>query len=241
VPSNRKKSDGSSELIYPIVKLDSEDSELQRKTARDAPKGEAREREAVARQGEPETSEKGSKYKYKSSQAAPVRVPRDKRSIWPLFFYFTFSLVTVVVSFLVASASTFGGSSFLFTWSVFGIFLTGVVAMIALALRIYIKLNNSKFEIRSKCVRHMAGRYSLQQEVIEINYRDIGWVRVSQSILERLMDIGTIEIGAAHSHLPEISIDGRANPHKYANMIHRRLAKHKKIEVSLTDGAETVH
>lgn len=88
----------------------------------------------------------------------------------------------------------------------------------------------------------MAGRYSLQQDVIEINYQDIGWVRVSQSILERLMDIGTIEIGAAHSHLPEISIDGRANPHKYANMIHRRLNKNKKtLQVTIPDGADTVH
>jgi len=213
----------SSGSLYPVVRLESDDEKVQKKIVL-------------------KDSAQGSKSNYKSRNAAPVRVPRDKRSVWPLFLYFILSLVSVVVSFLVASASDFAQSSLFYSWGIFGCFLAGVASSVIFLILIYIRLNNSKFEIRRKCVRHMAGRYSLQQEVIEINYQDIGWVRVSQSILERLMDIGTIEIGAAHSHLPEISVDGRANPHKYANMIHRRLAKNKKpLKVSIPDGVETVH
>lgn len=159
---------------------------------------------------------------------SPVHVPRGRMSVWYLFLLIAASIFTVLYTFVLASSDSFEAYSPSSMKAVFLFFIGGIILTFLLTAFTYGKLRNSKFELRKRCVRYIVGRYWIKQEVIEINYQDIGWVRVSQSLLERVFNIGTLEIGAAHSHVPEISVHGRKDPHKYANKIHKRLVRDKK-------------
>ncbi len=170
----------------------------------------------------------GRKQRKQRPNSAPIRVPRGKRSLWPYFLALSVLGLGVLGSVVVAGSDEFHLFSESEMNSIFSFFLISLLAFLSLSLFVICKLNNTRFELRQRCVRYMVGRFSLKQDVIEINYQDIGWVRVSQSLFERALNVGTIEIGAAHSHIPEISVRGRFEPHKYASKIHKRLARTRK-------------
>lgn len=156
---------------------------------------------------------------------------RVRRGHWSLLNYYIGIFLTLgLLSLCLFFAAQQSGEGEVLGSSLY-VFLGLPISLLILTyliVGIVIKLNNSRFEIRTNCVRYLRGRVSIRQEVIEIPFQDIGWVRVSQNIVERFFDIGTIEVGTRHSHSPEIVAKGRIEPHKYAGVIFRRLAKSRR-------------
>ena len=168
--------------------------------------------------------------KKNSKKLTPVRVPRGHWSLWKYYIFLFLSLSLMAACLFSAARLSLDGSSMLSGIVVFVGLPASIFAVGALLILSVIKLNNSKFELRSGCLRHVTGRYAIRQNVIEIPYEDIGWVRVTQNIVERFLNVGSIEVGAAHSHLPEIVAEGRNDPHKYAAKIYKRMSKTRRKE-----------
>lgn len=84
-------------------------------------------------------------------------------------------------------------------------------------LRIY----DVRYLLDGDGIEARTGIISLNQQVTRLRYEDIRSVEFKQSIWERLLDIGEIEIGTAATSGVEIVLHGAASPGEVQNMILR--------------------
>ena len=160
-----------------------------------------------------------------SSSNRPVKVPRSMWSITPDITIFSILSLASIYFYQL-----FPEAIFEFNAEVLGqIFLVTIPPVWILCafslFRIFSILNNSVKEIRKKHIHYVSGRWSLKRNEIEMPYEDIAWVNVSQNVLERFVNIGSISIGTAMSDKPSIVMQGIRTPHKYAQKIYKKMAK----------------
>ena len=84
-------------------------------------------------------------------------------------------------------------------------------------LRIY----DVRYVLDGDGIEARTGIISLNQQVTRLRYEDIRSVEFKQSIWERLLDIGELEIGTAATSGVEIVLHGAACPGEVQNMILR--------------------
>ena len=84
-------------------------------------------------------------------------------------------------------------------------------------LRIY----DVRYVLDGDGIEARTGIISLNQQVTRLRYEDIRSVEFKQSIWERLLDIGEIEIGTAATSGIEIILHGAASPSEVQNLILR--------------------
>ena len=92
-------------------------------------------------------------------------------------------------------------------------------------LRIY----DVRYVLDSDGVEARTGIISLNQQVTRLRYEDIRSVEFKQSIWERLLDIGELEIGTAATSGIEIVLHGAACPGEVQNMILRERDRRQAI------------
>jgi hypothetical protein len=158
--------------------------------------------------------------KKQGSGNRPVIVPR---SLWSLTPAISASAISGIIG--IGLSQTFPAS--ILTLNVPLLPLTCSVPLFIIPSAIIIAktiqtLYNSVNEIRSRSVRCVSGLYSLKREELEVEYGDIAFVGVNQSLFERLFKIGTVVVSTGASIHPEIKMKGRKYPKKYAYMINRR-------------------
>ncbi|MEZ4753097.1 MAG: PH domain-containing protein [Bdellovibrionota bacterium] len=88
-------------------------------------------------------------------------------------------------------------------------------SIVGLLLRIYDVL----YTVDSKGIQARVGILSLHQRVIRVRYEDIRTVETEQTLLERFLDVGDVEIATAATGSVEIVLEGVAAPHEIRKMV----------------------
>ena len=95
-------------------------------------------------------------------------------------------------------------------------------------LRILYSMYNVKFTIDHRGVQAQVGLVSLSLRQPLLRWEDIRGVEPVQTLWERLLGIGTIEIGSAMTDHPEVEMHRVSHPHAIISLINRERDLHKK-------------
>ncbi|MCB0318291.1 MAG: PH domain-containing protein [Bdellovibrionales bacterium] len=88
-------------------------------------------------------------------------------------------------------------------------------SLLDLLLRIYDVL----YTVDASGIQARIGILSLRQRVIRVRFEDIRTVETEQTLLERFLDVGNVEIATAATDSVEITLEGVAAPHEIRLMI----------------------
>ncbi len=86
---------------------------------------------------------------------------------------------------------------------------------------------DSKHVLGSHHIYSITGRCSLKKERIELSFEDILGVRSNQTIIERILGVGSILVWTASSENPEITMRGIANPEDVVQQIRMTMDQSK--------------
>ena len=75
------------------------------------------------------------------------------------------------------------------------------------------------YTVDAKGIQARVGILSLHQRVIRVRYEDIRTVETEQTLLERFLDVGDVEIATAATGSVEIVLNGVAAPHEIRKMV----------------------
>ncbi|MBN8547982.1 MAG: PH domain-containing protein [Deltaproteobacteria bacterium] len=93
--------------------------------------------------------------------------------------------------------------------------LMPVVALGDLLARIYDVL----YVLDGQGIEAREGIISLNQRIITLRYEDVRMVEFDQSLIERFLDVGTLQVGTAASSEVELEMKGVAAPREIQQMI----------------------
>lgn len=114
--------------------------------------------------------------------------------------------------------------------------LMPVIAFGDLIARVY----DVRYTLDQHGIEGREGIVSLSQSIIRLRYEDIRMVEFEQSLLERALDIGDLEIGTASSANVELTMRGIAAPREVQLMIQRE--RERRASLGNPDsGLERVH
>jgi len=103
-------------------------------------------------------------------------------------------------------------------------FLPAITAMSAI-YRIY----NVRFTIDRRGIEAKTGVLSVHQRITRVRFEDIRSVETEQSILERFLNIGDVEIGTAATGSIEITFQGVAAPIEVQEMVQMERDRRQKL------------
>lgn len=110
---------------------------------------------------------------------------------------------------------------------------------IVISIRPIFKLLDTAYEISQHHIRAEWGRVSLNRHREEIPFERIHGVRVVQSLIERLLNCGSIVIWTSFVEHPDIVMKGVANPAFYAKVMHDRI-DHVELERKVHKQSPTI-
>lgn len=153
----------------------------------------------------------------------PVIFCRSWMSILP---HLILALLVSLVVFIIAAKFNLRGPTFTIpngskdltiTLPVFLIFTLIIIA------RPLVLLKDCRYEMGMHHLRSVTGLLSLNRVNAEIAYEDLHGVRVSQTPLERILNVGSIVAWTALADNPDITMKGIYNPDQKASQITRKL------------------
>ena len=149
-----------------------------------------------------------------------VRVHKTWRSEFQRFVIFLVLCVVSVVasnylpeSVIRGKLFNIGDQTLYLTLPIFWLLPFG--SIVGLLLRIYDVL----YTVDAKGIQARVGILSLHQRVIRVRYEDIRTVETEQTLLERFLDVGDVEIATAATGSVEIVLEGVAAPHEVRKMV----------------------
>ena len=149
-----------------------------------------------------------------------VRVYKTWRSeLQRLAVFFVLCIISVVASnylpgsLIKGKLFSIGSQTIFLSLPIFWLLPFG--SLVGLLLRIYDVL----YTVDAKGIQARVGILSLHQRVIRIRYEDIRTVETEQTILERFLDVGDVEIATAATGSVEIVLEGVAAPHEVRKMV----------------------
>lgn len=89
-------------------------------------------------------------------------------------------------------------------------------------IRPVVQIYDSYCELSEHHLRIVRGRLSIWRRNQEFAFEDLLGVQVSQSIIDRILGVGRIEVGSKTSAI-QISMSGIKNPQLYADHVSRRI------------------
>ena len=158
------------------------------------------------------------------SKTQKLLVPDPERVLWssrPSYLYFVGELL--VASVFVALFSVILIVAIGMEWSVgVGVIVVTAIAMFA---KIFLARNSWSFSVSTKRITSTRG--ILSRKMREVGVVDIRNIILTQSILERLFKLGSIEIGSAGTAGVEVVLRGIPNAASVRDMI--RTLKDEKV------------
>lgn len=151
-----------------------------------------------------------------------IVIPRVWRSEWrALVMFFFLSLVSIIASrffpwsIVKGSLFTLGNNQVVLSLPLFWF-----MPFLSLGGAIY-NIYNVRYSISEKGLRSVAGILALNQHKIFVQFEDIRSVEIVQGIIERLLNIGRLEISTAASSGVEMTFTGVGAPSDLQNMVGR--------------------
>ncbi len=83
------------------------------------------------------------------------------------------------------------------------------------------KIYNVIYRVDNRGIESCSGRLSMKQSVNRVRYEDIRGIDINQTIIERMLDVGSIEIGTAASADNEVLLYGIDAPYEIKDMLER--------------------
>lgn len=158
-----------------------------------------------------------------------------------LLLFFVLSVVSVYLSRLFPWSVVEGPIVSLFgitLWMRLPLFwLIPTVTLGAAIMRIY----DVRYVVDSRGIECKIGILGLQQRVTRIRYEDIRSVEFEQTILERFLDIGSVEIGTAATGELEIAFRGISAPAEVQEMLQTERDKRQKAMRAKLSGFTSSH
>ncbi len=106
-----------------------------------------------------------------------------------------------------------------------------------LVLRPVLLLHDCHHELTAHHIRSISGICSFNRKEFSVPYEDVRGVRADQSILDRILGIGSVVAWTNSGLAPEIRFDGIRRPRKVAEMVSDRidhaLLTHKQSTVEI--------
>ena len=90
-------------------------------------------------------------------------------------------------------------------------------AFVVMSVRIY----NVRYVIDARGIEARVGILSFKQRITRVRYEDVRSVETDQSLLDRVLDIGNLEVSTAATGMIEIVLEGIASPKEVQDMLQR--------------------
>lgn len=97
-----------------------------------------------------------------------------------------------------------------------------LLVVIVVLIRPIISLYDCSYEVSDHHLRIIRGRFSFRLKTQEFAFEDLMGVQVSQSVLERLFGVGSIQVGS-RSNLINLRLNGVKSPEYYAKEISKHI------------------
>lgn len=161
---------------------------------------------------------------YASSEGFPAIIfPKTWRSEFEGLLFFGISIVAGVVLSVMFPATIVEGPLF----SLFGyqinlalplLWLIPATWLSLLAFRVY----NVRYSADERGLEAIEGILSFSQTITRLRYEDVRSLEMDQTILERLLNVGELEVGTAGTAGIEMCLSGVANPYAIKALIQAR-------------------
>jgi len=159
-----------------------------------------------------------------------IRIMKTWRSeIVTVLIFIIMAVIAIVLSELfpwsIIEGELFkvGGTSYRMTLPLF--WFMPLITIGSAIFRIY----NVRYTITERGIEFEKGIIELRIKLIRVWFEDIRTVQKNQTILERILNIGSIHIGTAATGTLEITLKGLAAPDEVLEMIQRERDNREKI------------
>lgn len=166
-----------------------------------------------------------------------VEIPKVWRSeISGVITYLLLCVGSIAVSHFVPGSVIHGE---LFSWGSSRVVLSLPLAWLApLSVLFYLlfRMYNVRFTVDHRGVEAILGVLSLNQRIIRIRYEDIRSIETEQTLIERALDVGDVEIGTAATAEIELALCGVGAPREIQEMLQaerdkRQRAGHRSFQL----------
>jgi membrane protein YdbS with pleckstrin-like domain len=181
----------------------------------------------------------------KSANSDSNTVNQEAKLVIPKVWKSEFALIVLSLFLLIAAWFL----TQLFSWSIIkGVFLNignfelilklpvfFLIPLTTLSLVCY-RLYNVKFIVDEQGIEARTGILSIKQQTIRIRFEDIRSVQSKQGLLERLLNVGNVEIGTAATGNLELVLSGVNSPLEVREMIEReKTSRNKQLRSAFHD------
>lgn len=94
-----------------------------------------------------------------------------------------------------------------------------------------INIYDVRFIVDTRGIETRVGILGLNQRIVRVRYEDIRSVEVAQTLWDRVLDIGTVQVGTAATGGVEVEFSGVAAPHEIQKMIQSERDKRQRLAV----------
>ena len=91
-----------------------------------------------------------------------------------------------------------------------------------------VRIYNVRYVIDNRGIEAKTGILSMHQRITRVRYEDIRSIELEQTLLERMLDIGDVEISTAATGAVEIIFQGIAAPQEVQDMLQRERDSRQK-------------
>ena len=84
-----------------------------------------------------------------------------------------------------------------------------------------IKIYNVRYALNAKGLEMTVGILSMKKRTVKIRYEDIRSIETQQTIIERMLNIGTVEIGTSSTGSIEIVFEGVDSPQELLTLVQK--------------------
>lgn len=103
-----------------------------------------------------------------------------------------------------------------------------IIPCLAVYIRVLYRINNSFALMDDQILCLYTGVWSLRKHTFEMETGSMLVASISQSPLERLLNVGTVSVGRFSRKMTELDIEGVRNPHKVVRQMKRRIHRARK-------------
>jgi len=94
-----------------------------------------------------------------------------------------------------------------------------------------INIYDVRFIVDTRGIETRVGILGLNQRIVRVRYEDIRSVEVAQTLWDRVLDVGTVQVGTAATGGVEVEFSGVAAPHEIQKMIQSERDKRQRLAV----------
>ncbi len=156
-------------------------------------------------------------------------IPKVWRSeIEGIALFLLFSIVSIVLSrqfeatIFTGPLFTIGSSTYYLSFP-----LLSIIPLFFLATSIF-RIYNVRYSVDKGGVRARLGVISVKEIDYSVRYEDIRAINIGRTIIEKMLDIGKVEISSAASSDVELTLEGVAYPDDIKRMLERERDKRQK-------------